>query len=185
MLGRTAVLHNLAVLVTSQTITRVRTGLGALLLPALTSTEWTAGIATQLVLFRDWPPSRDSQQDEERPTELRYAGVIKVNGALAAEEGRFETVIPFTVDAGGLRELDVPAEKLAVPILSSPVKGTKRSFVEVADSEDEGESLLTEGGEDEDAFGWTEAVEGLAGNLLDNEAESRQGNTSDGEKQVT
>jgi hypothetical protein len=100
-LGRTAAINNLAVLLTSQTITRIRSGLGALLLPAISGTEWENGISTQLVLFRDWPPKRNTQitaEDAEVWKGLRYVGVIKVQGVLAADQGRFETVIPFSIE---------------------------------------------------------------------------------------
>jgi hypothetical protein len=99
-LGRMAAVNNLVVLVTSQTITRVRSGLGALLLPAIAGAEWDNGISTQLVLFRDWPPRRNTQSDEdvERWKGLRYAGTIKVKGVLAAQDGRFETVVPFSIE---------------------------------------------------------------------------------------
>jgi hypothetical protein len=99
-LGRMAAVSNLAVLITSQTITRIRSGLGALLLPAISGLEWENGISTQLVLFRDWPPRQNTQDDEDvdRWKGLRYAGAIKVKGVLSADDGRFETVVPFTVE---------------------------------------------------------------------------------------
>jgi hypothetical protein len=99
-LGRMAAISNIAVLITSQTITRLRSGLGALLLPAIAGSEWDNGISTQLVLFRDWPPRRSTQTDEdtERWNGLRYAGAIKIKGILAADEGRFETVVPFSIE---------------------------------------------------------------------------------------
>lgn len=100
-LGRMAAVNNIAVLLTSQTITKIRSGLGALLLPAISGTEWENGIATQLVLFRDWPPRRNTQitaDEAERWKGLRYVGVIKVKGVLAADDGRFETVVPFSIE---------------------------------------------------------------------------------------
>lgn len=100
-LGQMAAINNVAVVITSQTITRIRSGLGALLLPAISGTEWENGISTQLVLFRDWPPKRSTQisaEEAERWKGLRYVGVIKVKGILAAEDGRFETVVPFSIE---------------------------------------------------------------------------------------
>ena len=74
--------------------------MGALLLPAMSGVEWDNGIATQLVLFRDWPPNNVVKLSEgkERWEKLRYAGVIKINGVLTAEEGRIDAVIPFSVE---------------------------------------------------------------------------------------
>jgi len=97
-LGRMAAVNNTAILLTCQTVTRIRPGLGALLLPAISSSEWDNGVSTQLVLFRDWPPRRSTQDAEmDQWTGLRYVGAIKVRGVLAADEGRFETVVPFSV----------------------------------------------------------------------------------------
>ena len=118
-----------------------------MLMPAMTGSEWASGIATQIVLFRDWIPSRASQISEDDRLNwerLRYAGVVKVNGALAESNGCFETVVPFTVDSRGVHELQMPSAELAIQIHSSPTKGVKRSFVEIADSEDEDGNLLNE-----------------------------------------
>jgi hypothetical protein len=99
-LGRIAAINNIAILITSQTHTRIRSGLGALLLPAISGAEWDSGISTQLVLFRDWPPRRNTQSNEDidRWKGLRYVGAIKVKGVLAADNGRFETVVPFSTE---------------------------------------------------------------------------------------
>jgi len=100
-IGSMAVLHDIAVLLTCQTTTRLRSGisLGALLLPAMSGVEWDNGIATQLVLFRDWPPNDAVKlgEEKERWEKLRYAGVVKINGVLMAE-GRIDTVVPFSVE---------------------------------------------------------------------------------------
>ena len=101
-IGRMASLYDIAILLTCQTTTRLRSGigLGALLLPAMSGVEWDNGIATQLVLFRDWPPNDVVKLgvEKERWEKLRYAGVIKINGVLTTEEGRIDTVIPFSVE---------------------------------------------------------------------------------------
>lgn len=101
-IGRMAAMHDIAVLLTCQTTTRLRSGigLGALLLPAMSSVEWDNGIATQLVLFRDWPPNDvvNLGEEKERWEKLRYAGVIKIDGVLMVEEGRIDTVVPFSVE---------------------------------------------------------------------------------------
>lgn len=101
-IGRMAALHDIAVLLTCQTTTRLRSGisLGALLLPAMSGVEWDNGIATQLVLFRDWPPNDVVKlgEEKERWEKLRYAGVVKINGVLMAADGRIDTVVPFSVE---------------------------------------------------------------------------------------
>jgi hypothetical protein len=100
-MARLATINNIAILLTSQTITRVRSGQGALLLPAISGSEWDNGVSTQLVLFRDWAPKRGTQLAEEEAEKwhrLRYAGVIKVKGVAMEENGRFDTVVPFSIE---------------------------------------------------------------------------------------
>ncbi|KAF2403405.1 P-loop containing nucleoside triphosphate hydrolase protein [Trichodelitschia bisporula] len=134
-LVRMATRGNLAVLLTSQTSTRVRTGLGALLMPSISEREWEAGVSTQLVLFRDRPPrGTEDGPDAEKWRGLRYVGVMKVKGVSMAVDGRFETVVPFTILKTGLHELQAP-ESIKVPIISSPTRPPKRPYDEVPDSD--------------------------------------------------
>lgn len=162
--NKLATLHDLAILVTSQTVTRIRSGQSALLLPAMSGLEWDQGVATRLVLFRDWPPNDvvNLGGEKERWERLRYAGVIKVNGVLQGEDGQFHTVVPFSVKKGGLQELEMPAEKLTGVISSSPIGAKKRSFVEIADSEEELDS--------DDEYGWDEEDELAAEGLIVDES---------------
>jgi hypothetical protein len=100
-LQRLATMNNLVVLLTQQTRMRIRSGAGALLLPALSGVEWDNGVSTQLVLFRDFPPKNSKQPDSdliERWSRLRYVGLIRVNRVSAEENGRFETVVPFSIE---------------------------------------------------------------------------------------
>ncbi|QDS69367.1 hypothetical protein FKW77_004317 [Venturia effusa] len=158
-LSRLATVNSIAFLLTSQTVTRVRSGQGALLLPAISGSEWDNGVSTQLVLFRDWAPKRGTQltaEEAEKWHRLRYAGVIKVKGVAMEENGRFDTVVPFSIERDGLCELSTPSSHVAVPILSSPARPTKRPFEEVADSEEEALS-------DDDDYGWDDEDELAAG----------------------
>lgn len=100
-LQRLATLNGLAVIVTQQTRMRIRSGAGALLLPILTGHEWESVISTQLILFRDFPPKTMTQSNpelSERWSRLRYVGVIKLNGISAEENGRYDTVVPFSIE---------------------------------------------------------------------------------------
>ncbi|KAK3062835.1 hypothetical protein LTS18_003267 [Coniosporium uncinatum] len=156
-LGKMAALNNIAIVLTCQTVTRLRTGASAILLPALSSLEWDNGISTQLVIFRDWPPS-DKVKDA-RWQRVRFVGAIKVNGALLGGDGGVGTVVPFTIEKSGLSEINISSAALSVPPLSSPHRSLKRSFDEIADSD--GEAV---GSDDE--YGWADedqmiAAEGL------------------------
>lgn len=161
-LSRVASVHNLAVLVTSHTVTRVRPNQGAMLLPALTGSEWNAGLSTQLILFRDWPPRDKSRKPEERElwARLRYIGLIKINGRLCVEEGQFETVVPIAIGHSGLQELRMPPERLEVPISSSPGRRAKRPFDQYKGSDDDD----SHGSDDE--YGWDDEDEIVAEGLL-------------------
>lgn len=170
-LNAAAAVRDAAVLVTGQTATQVRSAQGALLVPALAGAEWDAGIANRVVLFRDWPPNDVVclGQDRERWARLRYAGVLKVNGVGQGEDGLFATVVPFSVETDGLRELEVPGEKMAGGMSASPVRAKKRSFVEIADSDDEF-----------DDYGWDEEDELAAEGLIVDESLLRAEKTAKG-----
>ncbi|KAJ9669677.1 hypothetical protein H2201_000061 [Coniosporium apollinis] len=164
-LGKLAALNNIAVLVTNQTATRIRPGLGAVLLPALSGTEWDNGISTRLVLFKDWPPPAHkdmSDADRQQLGKVRYVGAIKVNGVTLAEVGNVGSVVSFTIQAHGLADFDIPASDSAVQYHTSPVRPPKRTYAEIADSDGE-----------EDEYGWGNgdenevlAAEGLVDDTL-------------------
>ncbi len=100
-LQKLASMQDLVVLLTQQTRMRIRSGAGALLLPVLSGIEWDNGVSSQLVLFRDFPPKGNTQPDpklKERWSRLRYVGLIKINGVSAEENGRFDTVVPFSIE---------------------------------------------------------------------------------------
>lgn len=100
---RFAALHDIALLVTSQMITRIRGGSRALLVPAISGMEWENGISTRLVLFRDWARQGKAKDraDAERLHRARFAGLIKANGVSLVEEGGVGNVVPFTIEEVG------------------------------------------------------------------------------------
>lgn len=96
-----AALHDIALLITCQTITRIRGASRALLVPALTGIEWESGISTRLLLFRDWVPQQPKAQDKvdtDRLQKARFAGLVKVNGVVLADEGGVGNVVPFAIE---------------------------------------------------------------------------------------
>jgi hypothetical protein len=99
-LTKIAAMHDIALLVTSQTITRIRGGSRALLVPAISGTEWESGVSTRLVLFRDWVSGQGKwgKQDIALLEKTRFAGVLKANGLLLADEGGVGHVVPFAVE---------------------------------------------------------------------------------------
>ncbi|KAK5014431.1 hypothetical protein LTR60_003360, partial [Cryomyces antarcticus] len=129
-----AALKNLTVLLTSQVVTRVRagSGMGALLCPAIQSTDWENGISTILVMFRDFAGSatgrtkgnsEGKEEEEEKMRRMRFVGVLKANGVTMANEGGVGPVVPFSVERERLREMKFPSAELTVrPILTSPIR---------------------------------------------------------------
>lgn len=93
-------MHDIALLLTCQTITRIRGGSRALLVPAISGAEWEGGISTRLVLFRDWVPGQGKWNDAgaDRLQKARYIGVVKANGVTLADEGGVGSVVPFALE---------------------------------------------------------------------------------------
>ncbi|KAI9663038.1 MAG: hypothetical protein M1821_008086 [Bathelium mastoideum] len=183
-LNKLAAMRNIAVLVTSQMMTRVLpsgAGTRAILMPALSSKEWDTGVASKVVLFRDWPTDelrRSSQEkgvDEKLRAKLdqvRFAGVVKANGIPLGESSSqgitLGNVVSFTVDGTGI----VPCSSTETPLrpLSSPIKisssaSRKRNFKEIADSD----------AETDDEYGWIEEDEIAAEGLIDDVALTTSG----------
>jgi hypothetical protein len=103
-LTKLAAMHDIALLITSQTITRIRTGSRALLVPAISGAEWENGISTRLVLFRDWVPGQGkwTKTDAARMQKTRFAGVLKLNGAGLADDGGVGSIFPFAIEGVSL-----------------------------------------------------------------------------------
>ncbi len=83
-LGKLATLNNIGVLLTNQTLTRVRPETGAVLVPAVSSTLWEAGIASRLVLYRDFVRLDRGGGDfsDVLAPNIRFARVLKVGGVV-------------------------------------------------------------------------------------------------------
>jgi hypothetical protein len=122
---RFAALHDIALLVTSQTITRIRGASRALLVPAISGVEWENGVSTRLVLFRDWlrHGKARNKADADRLQKARFAGLVKANGVALAEEGGVGNVVPFAI--GHVRQYTtyrafIYQDALKRPLWSSP-----------------------------------------------------------------
>jgi hypothetical protein len=99
-LSRFAALHDIVLLVTCQTITRIRGASRALLVPAISGVEWENGVSTRLGLFRDWVRQGKAMDtaDADRLHRARFAGLFKLNGVALAEEGGVGSVVPFAIE---------------------------------------------------------------------------------------
>ena len=96
-IGKLAATKNIAVLLTSQTTTRIRVDTGAILHPAISGTAWDTGIGTRIVLFRDWMFSTASTSSSHGGyvPGVRFAKVIKAKGVAHEGAGRIST---FSID---------------------------------------------------------------------------------------
>ncbi|GAB7362991.1 hypothetical protein MBLNU230_g3286t1 [Neophaeotheca triangularis] len=178
-LAKLAIVHDLAIVVTTGCATRGRgeAGLGSVLVPGLGGKEWEAGVAGRMVVFRDFERNGDGGEG-------LWVGVQKVRGKRVVGIGgegegavgkvfAFERVAeaergvalrePLVAAAGtGNGEVAVP-DAAVLPKRSSvgavasvsPVKearSRKRVFEEIADSEGEDEFGWS-GNDDEEAMG--------------------------------
>ena len=95
-LGKLAALQNLAIILISQTTTKVRAETGAVLYPSTSMKTWDGGVHNRIVLFRDWLPNSASGVAQDlQPQSIRLAALIKVGGASC--DG-LEKVISFTTE---------------------------------------------------------------------------------------
>ncbi|TVY26764.1 hypothetical protein LHYA1_G004405 [Lachnellula hyalina] len=154
-LEKLAATRNIAVVVLSQCVTKMRPGCGAVLVPAVSTTAWEQGLGCRVALFRDWGWNNE---DGQAVNNVRLAQVIKAEGT-ALPDGR-QKVVGFFIDENGLELLDLPSTTLFDPsrpqlpaarnLPSTPILPQKRKIsatdLEVPDSE----------GEDDEDYGWAE-----------------------------
>ena len=96
-LGKLAATRNIAVLLMSQTTTRIRSDTGAVLNPAILGTAWDSGISTRIVLYRDWifQVTENSRNQGAYVPGVRFAGVMKAKGVSYEGVGK---VITFKIE---------------------------------------------------------------------------------------
>lgn len=97
-LQKLATLRNIAIVLLNQSITKMQPGAGAILVSAMSSTAWDAGIATSVALFRDW--GWDGKQ-------VRYARVLRADGVTAGDKGVVGKVLAFTIESVRIRRLHI------------------------------------------------------------------------------
>lgn len=97
-LSKIAAIRDIPVVVTNQVTTRYREDV-ALLAPAMGGSEWDNGIATRLVVFRDWPPDPGRLVDfnDEKIKQIRYVGIVKVAGVALRDADGLGAIIPFSI----------------------------------------------------------------------------------------
>jgi len=101
-ISKLATTMNIAVLLISQSTTRVRAETGAVLRPTISGTAWESGIRNQVVLFQDWLFNAKHMPQEQSTT--RFAGVIKAKGVSYEGVGRLTAFSIATVSVPHLEE---------------------------------------------------------------------------------
>lgn len=197
--SRFAASHNIALLVTCQTITRIRGASRALLVPAISGVEWENGISTRVVLFRDWIRQGRlmDKAESDRLRKARFAGLLKLNGVVLADEGSVGSIASFAIEnvsqsitrrayaiehgrslpvqdasadtnQSGTRDLSITADNIAASfILPVQAMPLKRAFNEVDEVDEDAGEEPTS----DELYGWIEDDEVAAEGLLIDESE--------------
>ncbi|KAI1204911.1 P-loop containing nucleoside triphosphate hydrolase protein [Annulohypoxylon truncatum] len=172
-LQKLAATRDLCIVILSQCATRMQSERGATLIPAINAGTWEQGIATRLVLFRDWVMENDTVRD------IRFVGVQKLNGKLIP--GGISQVFAFNVQSGGLVGVDLDANQSSLPLSPSPRLKRKLSQTDFEVADSEGEDY---GWEDEDESEmpsmppqWQGSEDILLGRAEDDDAQTEEGSS--------
>lgn len=106
-MSRLAGLRNVAVVLLSQTVTRVKSQHGAILRPALSSKGWDDSIATRIVLFRDWTdgPTSHVASTSTSTKDDRFFGILKLSGVLFNDVEHIGTWTVAEVGSSAIRTI--------------------------------------------------------------------------------
>ncbi|KAM4056935.1 rad51 domain-containing protein [Hirsutella rhossiliensis] len=144
-LQKLAATRNCAVMILSQCATRMQSEQGATLVAAVNALVWEQGVATRLVLFRDW-----AWQGKQLGS-VFMAGLQKLDGKAANDV--VERIAAFNVEPSGAAEIDYDAAgSLAAGPADLVLRKRKlgQTELEVPDSEDEA---------DDEDYGWADEDE--------------------------
>ena len=94
-LGKLATIRSLAVVLISQTTTKIKGESRAVLRPTMSTKSWDEGISTRIVLYRDWLQSNSGSSQKDRMQAVRFAAVEKLGGA--SYDG-LRTPTPFKIE---------------------------------------------------------------------------------------
>lgn len=95
-LASMAAMRNIALLVTTNTVTKVRVGEEALLKPAISGADWDAAIGIRVALFRDWVTDGERNGDRKSQGSARFAEVIKPG--IAADDSLARNSVAFHIE---------------------------------------------------------------------------------------
>ncbi|KAI0482192.1 P-loop containing nucleoside triphosphate hydrolase protein [Xylariaceae sp. FL0804] len=130
-LQKLAATRDLAILILSQCATRMQAEGGATLIPAINAGTWEQGLATRLVLFRDWVIEGETVRSRH------LVSIQKCNGKPSS--GGIGPVFAFNIGRDGLAQLAVDGTRPSLTLAQSARQKRKldQTGFEVADSEGE------------------------------------------------
>jgi hypothetical protein len=102
-LQKLAATRDITIVILSHCATRMQADRGAALIPAINATVWEQGIATRLVLFRDWSLQKGHVSG------VRLVGIQKLNGKASAES--IESALAFDVHDVGSDSFHISSPK--------------------------------------------------------------------------
>ncbi|EQL01628.1 DNA recombination/repair protein RecA/RadB, ATP-binding domain protein [Ophiocordyceps sinensis CO18] len=144
-LQKLAATRNCAVMILSQCATRMHSEQGATLVPAVNASVWEQGVATRLVLFRDW-----AWQGKQLASGFMVA-LQKLDGK--ATNDVVARMAAFDVEPSGAAEMDCDgsgspsAEPADLVVLLPRKRKLAHTELEIPDSEDEA---------DDEDYGWAD-----------------------------
>ncbi|KAI4181727.1 MAG: hypothetical protein LQ346_006712 [Caloplaca aetnensis] len=152
-ISKLAATRNMAVIITSQTTTKLKLETAAALQPAMVGTAWDNGINCRILLFRDWQAITDAEPGQANgkiTSDLRFAAITKVEGGTVDAFGQS---IPFVVEQFGLRETILKSSAVFMQEATNSLQpvALKRKRDEIADSASESGDQISG-----DEFGWVE-----------------------------
>ncbi|KAH8172927.1 rad51 domain-containing protein [Sarocladium implicatum] len=123
--------RNCAVVLLSQCATRMHTGGGATLTPAINATVWEQGLSTRVALFRDWIWTRNE------PAGVFLAGIQKVDGRSSVDA--VDHVSAFQIGTGQLVPIQLDSNEASTRLAGVTQQKRKlgQTGFEVPDSEDD------------------------------------------------
>ncbi|TAQ90249.1 hypothetical protein B7494_g1423 [Chlorociboria aeruginascens] len=160
-LQKLAATRDIAIVVTNQCMTKMRSDSGAALVPSINSHAWEQGLGCRISLFRDWGWE---EEDGTVVSDVRLVEVLKTDGIVVP--GGRRKFLAFNIDETGLIPLVLPSPQSLPSLFSpnlprnppantqtTPVLSQKRKIsetdLEIPDSE----------GEDDEDYGWAEEDE--------------------------
>ena len=93
--SRLAALKHLAVVVSSQTNTKIKMERSAVLRPSIMTKAWVEAINTRIVVFRDFSIPYHQKLHQSSGSGIRFAGLVKMGSVMF---DHLDQVVPFTID---------------------------------------------------------------------------------------